>query len=687
MAIKKEKRPGYGKLLDAWVAPEEVGPPLGCLATSFTFDPVFFEEECLGRLLDLESDPLEDGPVYLVEREEKLRQVKCAMALVDQHHCKGSRSLRWDLLSVRLPGGVLHAKVSLLAWSGLVRVIVASANLTESGYRRNHEIYGVLDYAPQGKAPMPFLREIIAFLREVSSWTQPSGEAHSPAMDRANSFLDLILRVSSDWGIEDSPSFKNRINYLPILISPYRNSALGQLSQLWPGGGKPTKAQVLSPFFDPPDVLNEPATELWNSVLRRRGNATVSYHVTGEDVSGEDAILLHAPEALKKAQPKGRPGTSTEFYRVTLETDRPLHAKAIWLEDDRWILYFIGSSNFTRAGLGLNSKACNLEANIAYIVDTNRNQKARSSLIHAFLKGTFIKKIKWPKHLENEDTTEGASLLPIAFGVAIYDLDEAHGPSIRLQFSAPPPSGWVLLLESDDSQFFDESMWITLGRPESFTLPWTRKRPPSGFWVFWNGAIDRAWWPVNVASANCLPPPDVLKDLSLEILIDVLTSARPLHLVLKAYLKTQEGDSVKWEVLTDPHKRVDTSQFLLQRTRRVSWALAGLRERLERPTPSEESLDWRLRGPIGILALAKALKREARSEEEVAFLISELVLELSRVQPKEATGCLSAQTVRQAINSLIPELKHYIPDMVDGALEKLGNLKRYTQIVFQQVAP
>ena len=101
---KHVSTPGYGKLLDAWVAPDNVGEPIGCIATSFTFSPVFFEEECLARFLQLETDPTEDGPVYLVEREEKLAQVCCAAALVDQHHCRGGRSLRWDMLSARMPG-------------------------------------------------------------------------------------------------------------------------------------------------------------------------------------------------------------------------------------------------------------------------------------------------------------------------------------------------------------------------------------------------------------------------------------------------------------------------------------------------------------------------------------------------------------------------------------------------------
>jgi hypothetical protein len=128
MSKQKEQKPGYGKILDAWIPPEDAGDPIGCVATSFTFSPVLFEEECLGRFLQLETNATEDGPAYLVEREERLSQLECAAALVDQNHACGVRSLRWDLLPARLPRGILHAKVSLLVWSRCARLIVASAN-------------------------------------------------------------------------------------------------------------------------------------------------------------------------------------------------------------------------------------------------------------------------------------------------------------------------------------------------------------------------------------------------------------------------------------------------------------------------------------------------------------------------------------------------------------------------------
>ena len=51
-------------------------------------------------------------------------------------------------MPVRVAGGIMHAKVSLLVWTGLVRLIVASAKLTPTGYRTNQEIFGVLEHVP-----------------------------------------------------------------------------------------------------------------------------------------------------------------------------------------------------------------------------------------------------------------------------------------------------------------------------------------------------------------------------------------------------------------------------------------------------------------------------------------------------------------------------------------------------------
>ena len=163
---------------------------------------------------------------------------------------------------------------------------------------------------------------------------------------------------------------------------------------------------------------------------------------------------------------------------------------------------------------------------------------------------------------------------------------------------------------------------------------------------------------MNVRDCASLPPPAELSDLPLEVLIEILTSAKPLHLALHRWLARHKDLGADGpEVLLDPHERVDTSTFLLQRTRRVSWALDALRTRLARPVASAESLDWRLRGPIGVQAISRAIVKEARSAEERAFLLAELMLELARVRPSDIPGGLPSSEVKVGLREMIAELR------------------------------
>ena len=601
---KKKRQKGFGNLLDAWTAPEEAGEPVGCIATSFTFSSSFFEEECMSRFLALDTDPDEDGPAYLIEREEKLSQVICACAIVDRHHCRGARSLRWDLLPARVAKGILHAKVSLLVWSKAVRVLITSANLTEDGYRRNLEVFGVFDYRENGSHPLPLLKETVEFIQVCANCSQAEAQPASPPLMRTRALLDRVRNSPLTWGLSDEDTRHRGVTAFPVFVQPGKPNALEILSGLWPAQiPPPAEAHVVSPFFDPPDAPNLPAKELWPR-LRKRGKADLYFHLATEQAV-DDIVLVHAPKSLLDAEPSGRSEVATHVYRVDLDSSRPLHAKEISLRDDRWLLYMIGSSNFTSAGLGLKT-ARNLEANVAYVVDAQKQPKEAEALDHAIPRSVplDLKEVRWQDTPETEDEpVEDEPVLPEAFGTAIFLVDKEEKASLLFSFFGVPPQGWFIKNEENDTYLLTETEWVSSGRPGTMNLDWKLKRPPSGFWVSWEGMTGRAWWPVNVESSKPLPPPDELKDLPLEVLIDILTSARPLHRVLGAYLRRRKevNDLLSLpEFLVDPLKRVDTSQFLLQRTRRVSWALNALKERLERPVATEEGLQWPFVGTGGV---------------------------------------------------------------------------------------
>ena len=163
---KRKKTDVARKLLDAWVPPPSAGDPLGCVATTFTFDPTFFEEHCVSRFLRLETDPREDSAAYLIEREEKLASSR-VFVLVDRSNAEGSASARWDVLPVNARGGIFHPKISVLAWHNWIRLIIGSANLTEPAYRKNQEIFGLLDFHDGGEVPLDVLTRSLEFLEQV----------------------------------------------------------------------------------------------------------------------------------------------------------------------------------------------------------------------------------------------------------------------------------------------------------------------------------------------------------------------------------------------------------------------------------------------------------------------------------------------------------------------------------------
>ena len=422
-------------------------------------------------------------------------------------------------------------------------------------------------------------------------------------------------------------------------------------------------------------------------MLRKRGDAEVNYYVTVDRLDDDSAVRIHAPEALAHSRPADRPSAEIAFHELRLEPTRLLHAKGIFLDDDRWIALLLGSSNFTRAGLGLTGPV-NLEANLLYLVDGQSDPAAGKSLNLVFpdFESLDVEAdgVSWLPMQNDDEASEATNPeLPPAFGAALYEVDTQNLGLLRLMIGTSAPAGWSITTE-DGLRLTGETEWLQAGRPTEWVLPWSEARPPSGLWVQWPNDDRRAWWPVNVTDLSALPPPDNLRDLPLDVLISILTSARPLHRVLADYLRkrTRRGTPTDDGITLDPHQRVDTSQYLLQRTRRVSAALKALAYRLARPVATEESLAWRLRGPVGVEAVAKAIMQDAVANDCGAmqsFLIAELALELSHIQPQTAVGALSAARVKKELAALVGELRErYAGDATDAP----ENLRRYVERAF-----
>jgi hypothetical protein len=643
MARKGETNPALRRMLSLWEPPEMAGRPVGVLATTFTLDTALFEEECLARFAGVQCDPDRDGALYRIEREEKLAGLLAATVVADIHHCGGQRSLRWDLLAARPEAGVQHAKISVLAWENAVRVLVSSANLTESGYRRNQECLAVLAFS-RDDCDGVMLGELTAFLREILGLC-----AEGAGRGRAEKLLDWLIATFTDTGTP-----RRGLQRKLVLIAPGRANLFDQLSGLLPANGRADSAHVVSPFFDTQLREDGPEHALWQQLMRQRGSAKVHFHIAGEHSPEAGIWRLFAPEHLAEATPQGRGDVDTLLHPILVnavdtadgQENRPLHAKSICLEHDGWLALCLGSSNFTSSGTGLSRFAVNYEANVVYVLRADSRDSTRKALRARLLEGErAIPPDQLPQFapaFDNEgEGGESPPALPRFFGEALLTGRDNDRYQLRLSFKGSSPAGsWQVSV--DRTVLTDNTSWIAHGSPETLECEADGRRPPpSVLHVQWQegGEQRQADWPVNVESSVVLPVPEELKGLTLAALLGLLSSARPLSEALRHWLRRQVNDDDDVDAappeIIDPHAKVDTSGFLMKRVQRACWAITHLAKRLAEPALTPGAMSWRLYGPAGAQAVVEAIRRQCDPDlpDEWAFLLRELLTELQGLIP------------------------------------------------------
>ena len=285
---------------------------------------------------------------------------------------------------------------------------------------------------------------------------------------------------------------------------------------------------------------------------------------------------------------------------------------------------------------------------------------------------------------ECDQEADSVPMLPAAFESATLMMTQDHQRVIRLSFALPLPDGWKVCPDGVTDPLIDSQGWKNLGSPPEVEVPWLGLAAPSGLEVHLAAERVAAWWPINISDSSALPPPEELRNLPLDLLLEILTSSAPLHRVVMRWRERQEElRKNKFEASSslDALSRINVGSFLLQRTRRVSSALLALRRSLERPIASEESLSWRIGGPVGVDAVMRAIEIEARSLEERVFLLTELALELERVRPCESPFGPTAEDVRQEIRQVCVRIGAKI-EMVE--LPQSSRIRSYAKNAFKR---
>ena len=676
---KRRKTTHSGTILDLWRPPQDAGDPVGCLATTFTFAPGLFDEQCLARFLDIESEPNREDLAFLLERESRLGGVYAGV-LVDHTQAGVEHSLRWDVLSVRLRTGKQHAKLSLLAWNRHIRIIVTSANLTDPGYRTNHEVASSVDLTPE-EANVDRLAEGIDFLRSLLLFV-PGGSERPPEIRRAEAFLDQVERQVVGW---KKPQRRGTIRQQLVFTLPAGSgrdarSSLEQAVRICrTRGGSPHEAWIASPFFNADSETDRVTASLCKLMARGQQRHLCFCVPAIRDDSSTTVPRLAAPKSLLRT-PATYHGTVTVEMLPELDEDknrRPWHAKMLALFADRYSALMIGSSNFTSAGMGAGSYS-NAEANLLTIVDREAYARDVSQLEGVWPEMEQVtdpESAEWLGAQPDRDEEEGTKVppLPAGFLSATYRAGDQRQIVLRLDPDHLPEEWCVHACGPEERELLSAPAWCESGGKTVIEFAWAPVQPPDKLLVQW--ADKDAFWPLNVEDSRDLPPPSQLENMSADDMFWILAAADP-SAAFRAWAKREQPEDLfdadldsATPIDLDPLRRYDPQTTFLHRIRRRARILAQVRSNLQQPVGGRRALEWRLRGLVGIEALADRLVREFANHDGAAdeelLTLTDFLLLLHEVDYKPSDESLSKREFKKVFRPFLRELADKLGRQID----------------------
>lgn len=604
-------------LLDFWDQPAEAGEPVALLATTYALEPDFFEQNCLARFLEVSSVNEESGSVddivAAVELQESLRKTSVTV-LADRSAPVQRTSLLWDLLSCKVNGGLLHSKVAVLLWENATRIILGSANLTAAGYRRQIELGLAVDFGKQCLFPQNVLMGIADELGSYLGLV-PGYDAKAAVFARARSTLQLLReRIAAQ---------TNQPAGVRVAFAPTNQKAapLGKLEAVW-RGAKPLRATHLSPFWDSKDplALTETGKLLTGGTKDKRSQRVAVVPNPRGQVDFSECLT----------------STVKSVHRLKdIDSElRTLHAKCLLIESDEWVAALVGSSNHTKAGLGLGKGARHREMNVWLGAPFNSKEGAAlRRLIELGDKISHDTEVIEPK---DEDETELLAV-PSCFGLCqIVRVDKSSPWELQLGIleTSDMPCDWEISLAIGLPPFLTRARWEESGKSEKMVTPLPPQVLPMFVFVVWAG--NASPWAVVADNPHVLPAGATLSSLRAEHLLHALARGRPLSEVLRAVLEKQQASAgMKGGIILDPLRRFEVEGSLLRKGRALAASLATMQHRLERPVLTLDALQGRLASPLGpefvATKVAEAYEAGYQSGAEAIFTIAEIALTLGRV--------------------------------------------------------
>ena len=660
--MRKPKRIIPGALLELWRPPKGAGEALGCLSSTYTFQPGIFDEQCLGRFLDVESDPDREDLAYFLEREHRLGSTYAGV-LTDHTQAGVEHSLRWDLLPVRIPRGKQHAKLSILAWTNCIRVIVASANLTEPGYRFNREVAVSLDSTPT-EARSAVVGDACHFFRRLMMFV-PGTPSRNHAVVRARQFLNLVEQHTSEWDVADEDEEEQKQRLLFTLPGSGRQQPLSTLESLLDEcesfHGLPDHVDVASPFFDESGENVPDATSL--SLCQGIGaaaDATLRFCVPSREDIVENTARLLAPRSLGLAAERSHVEAKFSILpqRDEDRNARVWHAKMVALSSsgqNPWTGLMIGSSNFTKAGMGVD--VWNAEANLLTLLRPSQGKKDTAMLkaVWPEVVSTDELEIEWLGPSLDNDEESNALQTPLPVGFLSATFCSGAPSSIELEVNPQKlPQSWKLFTTGVTSKtLLTSDGWSASGSLSDTVLGWDQPMPPAVLHVHWtdkSGGEQSSVMTLNVEDASVLPPPIQVSGMTADEMLMILAATDP-GAAFRIWAKRQLSDSPFDEDLDacdaedlDPLQRYDLKATFLRRVRTRARILAQLRHNLQQPVATMTALHWKLKGFIGVEALSDRLLAQLEADgedgDEALLCLADFMIVLMEVVYEPAEGSL-----------------------------------------------
>lgn len=352
-------------LIDAVRPTDADGPLVSLVCSTYALSlDNFFEQDFLPTVLGL-GGVRDRGYAVPMTIERKLKETYSAL-VADAHALAdgGRPSLQIDILPVGHRTN--HGKIVLIHRKRLIRLVIASANLTHEGYRRQREVAVVLDFKEGGSLPIEVLRHAL------NAWSKVLGELSTQPLRKA---FVAAIRQAEGWTLPDTLPTGRKLD---VVFGGGPRPLWQALVEAWPDGEPLLDWCVCSPFW--PDATGgETPFEAIVRGLTGRGarldNARLRI-MTCADSPGDKARPMFPFQLARRLYEGGFPVRNGYIAAARLEAlreeipegmaedHRELHAKWVLLRGPSTAVILIGSANFTRKGLGVGAQpdAANIEA-------------------------------------------------------------------------------------------------------------------------------------------------------------------------------------------------------------------------------------------------------------------------------------------------------------------------------------